>query len=74
MYTHATKKEQTKDRISSTNNEAQHSNVQEWNPSQILKHRGEKIPLPQPILQKRITQIPNTRKNNGTGEENLETM
>ena len=81
MYTHTTKEEQT--RIIKPSHQShrqpnakkeERKNSQEWNPSQILKQSCEEIPLSQPNLQKSITQIPNTRKNNGTSEENLETM
>ena len=82
MYTHTTKEEQTR---SIKKHKSYHipqtikpkkrkKNSQERNPSQILKHGCEEIPLSQPNLQKRISQIPNTRKNNGTSKENLETM
>lgn len=89
MYTHTTKEEQTKIIKSSQSHKQPNAkkkkkrrkrkntkkkNSQEWNPSQILKHGCKEIPLSQPNLQKRITQIPNTRKNNSTSEENLETM
>jgi hypothetical protein len=83
MYTHTTKEEQTilikhssqpHKQPKRQKKERECQNSQEWNPSQILKHGCEEIPLSQPDLQKRITQIPNTRKNNSTSKENLETM
>ena len=68
-------KKQANDRISSINNQVQHSKVQEWDPSQILKHRCKIFCYPK-LYSKSVylTHIPNTRKNNGKNEENLETV
>jgi len=80
MYTETTKEENTMNNSSERqwNNGATfimgHGYAQEWNPSQILHQCPEKTSMSSTVLQKSITKISNSRKNNRARQKNLETM